>query len=244
MSRNSYKAGVILAMAQKPEYQDQAFQLAKSEDEMLNRRSLVRRVADQMARRDVNASLEFALAMPKDEVGIRDATLNKVLDVWSKQDPFAAAQYLASNSDLASRGNLVNVTEQLIVKEGVSEFRSLYDQVGDNKIKDAMAARAVERLASRDLDAAIEWANLIGESRDRKRAGYGALKEMGFKDNMQDHLRFIEQGYANQYPDQKDLYTYSLKEWQKVYPAEVEQYVNSLTEPQLRADLIRNLRLD
>ena len=222
----SLSRSILSGLARDSEGVVAALELAQSVEEMKTQDMLVSSVVRQMARNDLDA----AVAMIQESADLDSVVVESVIDAWAFKNAHEAAAFLMSSPDVATPRSASSVSRNLLRNDNIDRFMELYDSFASQDLKEPMASQAVARFAGEDLDMAIDWVNTIDNGLTKARAGFSALRSMGFTDNMDDHMRFIEEGFVGGGAGKRNLYVYSLSEWRKVAPEAVEEYVRNIPD--------------
>ncbi len=238
----SLSRSILLRLARDSENALTALKLAQSVEEMKTQDMLVGSVVRQMARNDLDA----AVAMIRDSADLDSVVVENVISSWAAKDVDAAAAFLMNSPELATPGSTSSVSRNLLRNDNIDGFMELYDSFASQDLKEPMASQAVARFVRDDLDMAIDWVNTIDNGLTKVRAGFSALRSMGFTDNMDDHMRFIEEGFVGDGAGKRNLYVHSLSEWRKVAPEAVEEYVRNIPDDEygMREQVVERLGME
>ncbi len=217
---------LVSSMARQKSGHAAALDLISALPDIQNRDRLTNFFVSQLARQD----LETVISLAEERPQLTELAMTKAMSELAKEEPSMAAELLLENPDFASSESVAEVSRNLLIQDGMEAFESFYAAVTEPLLRDHMALEASRRMASRDLDTAIGWANEIENEQVRNRVGMSVLSEIGFLDNMDEHLRFIEETLGDTADARRSTYLYSLTEWQKVYPDRVRNYVASMED--------------
>lgn len=215
-----------------PEKHIRSLELAQSVSDIRVRESLTDRVVAAMLDHNMEAAMHNLEAFPE----LSDLVTDRMIQKWAEEDTTTASNYLKDNPDLVTRKRLVEVAKNLINKNDYSEFNRLYENLGSDRMKSFLAYRAAAHKASHDIDASINWIRTIPDGMSRRQAGAAAIKEMGYVDNIDDHLQVIESAFDGYEQERFELYRETLEIWQKRDPEKVVAVIRNLP------DRDRNLR--
>lgn len=222
----SEQINLVFRMSRQKDGHVEILDLINTLPDIQNRDRLANLFISQMARQSVDAVISLAEERPQ----LTELVMTKAVGQWAKEEPSIAAELLLDNPDFATSESIADVSRNLMIQDGMEAFESFYAAVKEPVLRDHMALEASRRLAIRDLDTAIGWANEIKNEQVKNRVGMGVLSEIGFLDNMDDHLRFIEETLDDTVDARRSTYLYSLTEWQKVYPDRVRDYVTAMED--------------
>jgi len=209
-----------------PEKHIRSLELAQSVADLRVRESLTDRVITAMLDHSMEDTLENLEAFPELSERVTDTLIQK----WALEDTYTASNYLKNNPDLVTRRRLVEVAKNLINKNDYSEFNQLYESLDSDRMKSFMAYRAAVHKASHDIDESINWIRTIPDGMSRRQAGAAAIKEMGYVDNLEDHIQVIESTFDGYEQERFELYRETLEIWQKRDPAKVADAIRNLPD--------------
>ncbi len=188
--------------------------------------------------------VDQALSLIEDYPEISSIAMEGVVQQWASENLPAAIEFLRSNKDVASPQSISLVARNVLTQQGANALVNLYSSFEDPKFKESIAITAAGYFAkSHDMEGAVHWVDSIENGPRRRQAGVAAIRGMGFNNNMETHIQFIETSFGTN-ADSQTVYFQSLREWQKISPYKVIEYVDSLPPEanDLRAQL--NWQLD
>ncbi len=228
--------GAILSNANSPY---DPLELVLNENDLLQAKRLRGFVIGELMKKDLNETIDLMTEHPQ----LGDVIVEKAIQHWARTDLPEAVRFLQENADVATPESVSVVADKLIQSGGIEFLSSLYSQLEQPELKDQVAINAVVHLASDDFETAVVWFESIEDVKIRRNAGSAIVRQIGFDENMDTHIQFLESSFGHS-SDARPVYVHSLREWQKISPDKVIEYVDRLpTEAaELRAQL--NWQLD
>ncbi len=212
-----------------PEKHIRSLELAQSVSDIRVKESLTDRVIAAMLDHNMDQAMSNLEGFPE----LSEMVTDKMIQKWAEEDTSTASNYLKENPGLITRKRLVEVAKNLINKNDYQEFNRLYESLDSERMKSFMAYRAATHQASQDINESINWIRTIPDGMSRRQAGAAAIKEMGYTNNLDDHIQVIETAFDEFELERFELYRETLEIWQKKDPDRVQAVIRNLPNDDL-----------
>lgn len=235
------KRAAITGMLNDPNNDIDVLELALNEKDIVFAEQSLDVVIQQFIQKDMEETLTLIDSHPE----IADTIVKKAIEHWARSDLPQAASFLMANEDIASAESAAIVGEMMILNSASENLPQLYTELERPELKEQLALVAAGHSAQQNLNESIKWIDSIQTSRTKRQAATHTLHKLGFNDNMDTHIQFLETTLGTS-ADARPVYVQSLREWQKTYPDRVDEYVDSLPAEasELREQLIWQLNLN